>query len=818
MTGSATKFDFATGNFLKLLRIPLYFFGFLLCLLIPRDKERWVFASAAGFGEGARPLAEKLREQHAEAKITWLAADKTVQQDIEQHGFSAVLQKSWAGFWATARAGQVIVTHGLGDANRYGIFGARVVQLWHGAPLKKLHLDSSATTKLGAPAIFKQLLNRMYRFGAATVDLYVAGSYTAATRLRTAFRVLPGRVQILGDPRHDPLIKILRDAATLAEQRNQLLAALEGADRGRVAATDWVLYAPTWRDGEADPGVPTQEEAKQLAAFAEQCGVTVFVRPHPLAVGDYCHLAEHPEIVLLTADRVRDLTPQLGQFAAVVTDYSSVALDFSLTERPIVWFAPDVARYSKTRGLYEPFSVTTDGRFVTSWEACTAALQQIFTDRKARSLAAQATVRLRSRFHKYSDGCASERVIQAIYELRTPLADMVPENAVYFESFYGKQASDNPLALDREIAATLPQVPRFWAIADETVSVPAGATPVMIGSRLWVAARKHAKLLIVNDWLRFNFKRGKQQTVLQTWHGTMLKKLALARDDTTLRSRIAVHRESRRWSLLLSQNPHSSEQFRSSYAYRGEILASGYPRVDVLANAVLLQGQKRQVNPVVRRAARERLGVRTRFVVSYIPTWRANGAAVRLLDADELSQSLGEEWTILLRGHTRSAKGMQPAASGNSDTAAIVQDTSNHADLNDVLLASDIVITDYSSVMFDASVAGLPQIYFVPDKNTYLQQERGFTFDFDAVAPGPQLTKTSQVAAALREYAVLGEKAAWIVAHEAQLTAWRARFNPWDDGAAASRVVAELQQRSALPQTGTVNAGSAPEQKTTPKP
>ncbi|NLB47208.1 MAG: glycosyl/glycerophosphate transferase, partial [Microbacteriaceae bacterium] len=82
----------------------------------------------------------------------------------------------------------------------------------------------------------------------------------------------------------------------------------------------------------------------------------------------------------------------------------------------------------------------------------------------------------------------------------------------------------------------------------------------------WFAARRLATLLVVNDWLRYGFRRGRHQTVLQTWHGTMLNRLALARSGMSLRTRIAVHRESRRWSLLLSQNPHSTEQFRTSYA------------------------------------------------------------------------------------------------------------------------------------------------------------------------------------------------------------------------------------------------------------
>ena len=91
----------------------------------------------------------------------------------------------------------------------------------------------------------------------------------------------------------------------------------------------------------------------------------------------------------------------------------------------------------------------------------------------------------------------------------------------------------------------------------------------------------YSKRVYVNDWLRKRYRRRAHQRVLQTWHGTMLKKLALDR-GLGLRTRIAVLRERDRWDVLLAQNPYAARIFRSAYAMKRPIWEEGYPRNDVL--------------------------------------------------------------------------------------------------------------------------------------------------------------------------------------------------------------------------------------------
>ncbi|QZY52463.1 CDP-glycerol glycerophosphotransferase family protein [Leucobacter tenebrionis] len=799
---SNAGFSFASGNLAKLLALPKYLLSLLVSWFVPRDEQRWAFGSGIGVGEGALALARALRAADPEARITWLVADDSEAAIARAEGFEPVLRRGRSGYWATLRAGRIVVTHGLGDANRFGIYGGTVVQLWHGAPLKRLHLDSPVTTAVRGPAPVRALLRRMYLAGSREVDLFVAGSITAAERLRSAFRVDPGKVRVLGDPRDDELAQQARDPEAAARARDRLIEALGDSGASISESEAIVLYAPTWRDGDADPGVPTATEIETIRRTLRETAAHLLIRSHPLGVGAYEALLGD-RVHLLGADRVRDITPLLGGVDTVITDYSSLAVDFSLLGRPIVWFAPDLERYTATRGLYEPLSVTSAGRVEHDWGDVSRRLTELHGSVHALR-AAQADARaLAARFHAHPEGGAAQRVLAEIHRLSLPPSQLVTAGSAFFESFYGRQVSCNPLAIDREIARRFPAVTRYWSITSERQRVPDGAVPLLVGGREWFAARRTARLLVVNDWLhggvggRGGFRRGRGQTVLQTWHGTMLKHLALGRPHVGLRTRIAVHRESRRWSLMLSQNPHSTEQFRSSYAFRGEILETGYPRDDRLARAMV--GAER--NPVVVGTARAALGIDPgSSVLVYAPTWRDGGLTlVDDLDVRALAAELGPEWTIVARGHTRThAFGSYGGFGALDEAAARVIDASQHPDVNDVILAADLLVTDYSSIMFDASVTHLPTVFFVPDLAAYRDRERGFTFDFEREAPGPLLSRREEVVECARELASHGLDAAWVRDAAPAADAWRRRFNPHDDGRASERVVDALVERGAL--------------------
>ncbi len=355
---------------------------------------------------------------------------------------------------------------------------------------------------------------------------------------------------------------------------------------------------------------------------------------------------------------------------------------------------------------------------------------------------------------------------QAALERRYATRSGDLENAVFFESFYGRNASCNPLAIDRELARRVPGLTRYWSVVDLSVAVPEGAVPVVEGSPEWWRARGSARLLVVNDWLRRRFARRRGQVVLQTWHGTPLKRLALHRPGFDPRRMAAVVRESRRWDVLLAQNPYAARILGKAYAFLSRpVWVEGYPRNDVLTTG---DGA----------ATREALGIRPdERVLLYAPTWRDDrDEIVDFVDPAALAEAA--DAVVLVRGHSRT---LLP---GRDAEGPRVVDVTGFPDTSLLLLAADALITDYSSVMFDFSVTGKPMYFLVPDMEHYRGELRGFYFDLAAHAPGPMVRTHEELVAALASPNPS--------AHAERYDAWRAKFNARDDGRAAERVVTRI--------------------------
>lgn len=363
--------------------------------------------------------------------------------------------------------------------------------------------------------------------------------------------------------------------------------------------------------------------------------------------------------------------------------------------------------------------------------------------------------------------------------------------AVYYESFGGRTANDNTLAIHDELLRRRPELTRYWAVDSRSVPIPAGAIPVMFRGAKWLDVLATSRFVVTNYWLPGEFSRRPGQVVVQAWHGTPLKLLG---NDRPMREqeegyRDETSRQVAQWSFLISQNEHSSQTFRNAYGYTGEILEVGYPRDDVLVGA---RGAARAI------AARRRLGLSPKGkVILYAPTFRDGvEKMVRYLDHEAVVAALGRGTTLLIRGHTNTIKhGGDLAGKG-------ILDVTTYPEITDLYSAADVCITDYSSVMFDFSITGKPILFFVPDLEEYRETLRGMYFDLGEISPGPMLETTDDVVAALSTLPQVTAE------YADRYAAWQARFNAWDDGRASSRVVdallAEADRREqSLPEADT---------------
>jgi CDP-glycerol glycerophosphotransferase len=284
-----------------------------------------------------------------------------------------------------------------------------------------------------------------------------------------------------------------------------------------------------------------------------------------------------------------------------------------------------------------------------------------------------------------------------------------------------------------------------------------------------------SRLLVTNYWMSGAFRRRPYQRVQQTWHGTPYKAMGLDRLGRGERPGYAakIKREVDQWSQLIAQNHYSAEIFAAAYGFDNQMLEIGYPRNDVLAQPV---------DTDVLQALRDRIGVRPdELAVLYLPTWREDDKVVyRGLDFDRLLSGLGGKARLLVRGHANTVR-----HDSTLQHAGLI-DVTLYPNVNDLYLVSDVMITDYSSAMFDYSVTGKPLIFFAPDLSRYTGELRGAYFSLPDHAPGPVLETTDQVIEAIRDLTQVN------LSYAERYAAWRQKFNYLDDGHAAERAVDAL--------------------------
>jgi len=401
------SFSFGSGNAGKLLRIPLYLAGRVLTFLIPRSRDRWVFGCAVGIADGAWALWRVAEENGEHA--TWLVGDERQAREAQELGIPWARKSSARGFWLTARARVAVVTHGFGDVNRYAITGSFIVQLWHGIPLKRIGLDSAETTRsafLPNSRAVRGLLSVLYRATTRRIALIPAASHLVRGRLESAFGLSDAAVPVTGEPRVDVLSQ-----STAVERRSTARGILEAVTGMPLGERPVVLYAPTWRDGDPDPAVPSDVEWDGIRELLERRDAVLLVRSHPLGAGDYSGAATTERVALLGSDLVPDVTPLLPGLDALVTDYSSLAFDASLVPLPVLFLAPDLEAYTARRGLYGRYSDVAGDDPARDWSALLAQMDAVLTDPEPRLAASRARS---ARVHAHRDGRNTERVYRFI--------------------------------------------------------------------------------------------------------------------------------------------------------------------------------------------------------------------------------------------------------------------------------------------------------------------------------------------------------------------------------------------------------------------
>ncbi|MGN9836613.1 bifunctional glycosyltransferase/CDP-glycerol:glycerophosphate glycerophosphotransferase [Nonomuraea sp. H19] len=348
-------------------------------------------------------------------------------------------------------------------------------------------------------------------------------------------------------------------------------------------------------------------------------------------------------------------------------------------------------------------------------------------------------------------------------------------NLALFESDVGNSYGGSPRAVYEELRRRALPIEVVWSAAKGRGDFPSDVRLVRRGSwrYLWTMAR--AGYWVDSHGFPLDYPKPRGTRYLQTWHGQGIKSIGFDAPDLRAdfdRPRAQWRAAVARWDALVSPSAEFSRIFVPSNGYTGTVYRYGTPRCDAL------------VRGEATGDVRKRLEISSgQKILLYAPTYRdrvkGSGQSVRV-DLELMADELADEWVVVLRTHP------VERYSTPEHLRHFVRPAGSYPEINDLMLASDALLTDYSSVMCDYAITGKPMVFFIDDWDDYRLSERGVHHDLPAIAPGPCVTTSAELVAVIRRLPEVHASFA------DRYTAFRELWCADERGDAAARIVADF--------------------------
>lgn len=752
-----------------------------LMRLLPIRKNMVVFESFWGkaFNDNPRAIYEYMERTYGgRYQYFWFMNNEY----IPVSGSARTVRKnSWRYFYCLAR-GKYFVANATFPNFYVKRHGQIEMQTLHGTFLKTMGLDETVTFNTKDKQ--DHLLKRTGRWD------YLISPSPYMTEVSAKAYLYEHRIVECGFPRNDILYQknTRNDVTSIKEELHLPL------DKKVV------LYAPTFRstkkfDLHLDLGKLRERLSSEyilLLRLHYFVAGRLDVEPFKGFVFDVSSYPEVQDLYLIS-----DL---------MMTDYSSVMFDYAHLKRPMLFFAYDLDDYRDyLRGIYLNYEETVPGPIVSTTEDVIKNILELpgsvnYQEKYERFYAG---------FCTFGRGDSAKRAVECLLDPKVKLQPGEPyyrnlwkskmnklypllfkkagklprRNTVLFESFFGRQYSDNPRAIYEYMKENHPEYHLVWNVQKGCEGVfRKEKVPYVIKYSfrgLWQWAR--AKYWVTNSRWPLWLPKPKNTVYVQTWHGTPLKTLGadikqITMPGTTIEGyRKEFTEEARKWDYCIAPNDYSSKIFKRAFEVQGTMINSGYPRNDMLY-------QKNTAADI--KKIKEKLGIPlNKKVILYAPTWRDNNYTKidhytfdLKLDLRQMREKFDKDAVLLIRMHYLIAESIDLSRYGD-----FVKDVSSYEDIRELYLIADCLITDYSSVFFDYANLKRPIVFYAYDLDDYANEIRGFYLDFEKEAPGPIVKDMGHLVPAVRDALDNTDNNCY--------PQFFNKFCGWEDGHSSKRVV-----------------------------
>ena len=341
----------------------------ILCL---KDHNTWCFGAPRDrFVDNSKYMFLYVNKHYPAINCYWVTSDKKLQDELTEQGFLVVDRNSIKGMWAIARSQVVFFSCFISEVSFWLTSGAKAVNLWHGLPLKKIEFD----IKSGQ---FAQKYSPKFNFHKLGWLLFNPVSFRRPNLMfsptpvftpifKRAFRMTTGKIVASGSPRTD----IFFDKGLTSEYLNTYLSIVETKSNSLKT----FLYMPTFRDVGDDFFASAGFDFDLLNEKMTKLNSIFYIKVHPNAGLDNFCLDKYENIRVVPASA--DPYPLMSYVDVLITDYSSIYIDFLLLDKPIIFFAFDLPHYLTTcRDMYFDYDDVTPGVRATSFHQLLSSLEE----------------------------------------------------------------------------------------------------------------------------------------------------------------------------------------------------------------------------------------------------------------------------------------------------------------------------------------------------------------------------------------------------------------------------------------------------------